>query len=143
MKKKVDELQEQLACKSQLLLRVQQGNDHTRGKRKRSASTGEYSTRHQHRLKKARRSACAASLKWLEQKGATALSIVVLNSKGVSETITLSEHLGDQSETESVNEEFSDRITMTLYIKDHYSISGQAYHEMASTFKGYKMYLRR
>ena len=60
----------------------------------------------------------------------------MLNSNGVPETITLrSDHLGEYSEDENMDEQYSDKITMALYIKDRYSISGQAYHEMASIFK--------
>ena len=54
----------------------------------------------------------------------------MLNSNSVPEMITLrSDHLGEHSEDENMDEQYSDKITMALYIKDRYSISGRAYHE--------------
>ncbi len=111
------------------LRRMQQGIE-TRGKRN---APGDYTDRHQRRLKKQRVDSCRASLSWLQQEGLTPLSVDVLNSKtSRKQTIKLGS-IEEALHTEggSIEQPELDMVTMMLYIKDRYSVSGSAYHEMA------------
>ncbi len=114
---------------SDVLKRVQQGV-HTRGKRKR---TCDYSERHTRRLKKKRVSESLASLSWLEKEGLKPLKLEVLNLKtNKHETIqlnSLEEAL--YLDGEQLDEENLDIISMMLYVKDRFNVSGSAYHDMA------------
>ena len=100
----------------------------------RTKSSSEYTKRHQRRLKQQRRENCGDSLAWLQTEGYTATELTIRNDQtGDAETIKFDTQalLGE----EEVPEEDLDKLDMTIYIKDRYNISGNAYHEMAQLFK--------
>ena len=102
------------------------------GLRKRSSSDDvEYYLR---RLKKQRAANSLASLSWLRKEGLKPLKLEVLNIQTQkTETIcldTVEELLGFEEE-ECVSEDQLDIVSMMLYVKDRFNVSGCAYHEMA------------
>lgn len=106
---------------------IQDGTDHVRGSKKRSAK--HYSKRHEQWLKKARASSSAASLAWLEDQDLTPVEVVVHSA----ETETL-QHIHFNQEivnslgvTEgTIDEDGLDRVNMMLFVKDKYNVSGRA-----------------
>ena len=129
LRKEVKSLKQQVQASSDTIRRVQEGV-HGRGKR---SNEGGYSKRHLRRLKNRRAASSLASLSWLEREGLKPLVVEVYNvSSGKKEKIELNtiESLLDV-EGESVGEEQRDIISMMIYVKDRYNVSGSAYHEMA------------
>lgn len=122
-------LKSNLSAASDVLRRVQQGVE-TRGKRK---GDSEYTERHARRLKKQRVSASLASLSWLDKEGLKPLKLEVYNSKtNKSETIELNSiEEALQLNDEHLDKESLDRISMMLYVKDRFNVSGCAYRDMA------------
>lgn len=116
------------------LRRTQQGIE-TRGKRN---SPRDCTSRHQRRLKKHRGDSCTASLSWLQQESLIPLSVDLLNAKtGRKESIKLkSIEEALHVEGGSIEQHELDVVNMMLYIKDRYSVSGSAYHEMAKLCAG-------
>ena len=96
----------------------------------------ELGVRQKQRLKRARSSSCKASLGWLDEESYTPISIQVLNkSTNQVEQIELEnveELLGDTSE---VHTNDLNLLDMMLFVKDSYSVSDVAYHEMAQLCK--------
>ena len=125
---KVDTLSAHVRTSTRLL-RERNGQTNCR---KRTAK--HYSERHDRRIKKQRALECAAALSWMEDEGLMPVKVVALNSNtNQMESIILR---ADIEKALAVSEDVSDRdldlVSMMLYIKDRYNISGQAYHEMAS-----------
>ena len=87
-------------------------------------------------MKQQRVSEYAAALSWMEEEGLTPIKVVALNSRtNQVEHITLRSDIKKALNvhvTENVSEKDIDMVSMMLYIKDRYNISGGAYHEMAS-----------
>ena len=78
---------------------------------------------------------CAASLSWLDGEGLTPISVTVFNKEtNETEKLTLRKDLGIalNLDGEDLGEQEADIISMVLFIKDRYHISGSAYHELAS-----------
>ena len=81
---------------------------------------------------------CSASLAWLQKEGLTPVEVVVVNSETKEvQHITLRKDLEQALNLsgEQMSDEDADMISMMLYVKDKYNISGNAYHEMASLCK--------
>ena len=125
LKKQVTELKKAMETRPVL---VETQNSSTGHARKRSIE--EYSQRHQSRLKKQRQGSCSSSLSWLTEDGLQPLEVVVLNTSQ-KETIRLSNIAEVLTVEEEPESEELDMVNIMLYIKDRYSISGAAYHEMA------------
>ena len=108
----------------------------SREPRKQHKSVDELGVRQKRRLKRARSSSCKASLGWLDEEGYTPVSVQVLNksTKQVEqiELENVEELLGDSSE---VHTNDLDLLDMMLFVKDSYSVSDVAYHEMAQLCK--------
>ncbi len=96
--------------------------------------TCDYFERHTRRLKKQRASESLASLFWLEKEGLKPMKLEVLNLKtNKRETIqlkSLEEAL--YLDGEQLDEENPDIVSMMLYVKDRFNVSGSAYHDMAN-----------
>lgn len=135
--KQLTQLQEEkLHAASNLIERLQSGTEHIRGRRKRTAK--HYSKRHEQRLKKARAETCAAALTWLEAEGLTPLKVVVHSSvTDTVETIALQQDIGSALGVnhDTISEDDVDTVSMMLFIKDRFDVSGRAYHEMAKICK--------
>ena len=124
--KKVISLENKLKESSILLKRTTDG--HTRS-RKHSLDR-EYSPRQRARVKKQRTASCAASLRWMTTEGYTPVSVIAMNTiSGCEETISLHNHF-ELALNDKPNEEEENILAMMLYVKDRFSISGAAYHEM-------------
>ena len=100
---------------------------------------GHWRTFHQRRLKRHRSHACNDSLEWLKLEGYTPTKLEVMSNKtGMTETLTFNREtvsiLG--ADVDSVTEDERDVISMMLYVKDRYSVSKDAYHQMARICKG-------
>ena len=81
------------------------------------------------RLKKQPVEECVASLSWLENDGLMPVSVTVLNTN----QWTGKYHRKDLETALQLNgEQEADLVSMMLYVKDKYNISGSAYHEFAS-----------
>ena len=133
LRNEVKVLRKRVQESSDTIRRIQQG---VRGRGKKS-SEDEYSERHLRRLKDSRASSALASLSWLEHEGIKPLVVEVFNvNKGKKEKIELGtvESVLDV-EKESVGEEQLELISMMVYVKDRYNVSGSAYHEMAKICK--------
>ena len=129
---RVKSLESQLQASARVLRELQQEN-HTPRRRKRTAK--HYSQRHTRRLKKQRVDECAAALSWLENDGLTPVSVTVFNEETKElENITVRKDLENalQLNGEELGEQEADLVSMMLYVKDKYNISGSAYHELAS-----------
>lgn len=86
-------------------------------------------------MKKRRIDECTAALTWLEEEGLTPVKVVVMNSETRElEQITLRKDLERalNARGEHISRDEADMISMMLYVKDKYHVSGNAYHEMAS-----------
>ena len=76
---------------------------------------------------------CSAALSWLED-GLTPVQVVLNKDSKQLDRITLQTdiaralNIGD----EQISDQDVDMISMMLFVKDKYNISGSAYHEMAS-----------
>ena len=129
LRNEVKALRKRVQESGDTIRRIQQG---VCGRGKKS-SEDEYSERHLRRLKKCRASSALASLSWLEREGLKPLVVEVFNvSKGKKEKIELDTVEGMLDvEGESVGEEQLDVISIMVYVKDRYNVSGSAYHEMA------------
>ena len=131
LQERVKSLEDQVLASSRLLKYMQQNTPVT----KRSAT--HYSKRRERRVKKQHVSECAASLTWL-QEGMTPVQVVVVNSETSEvQRITLRKDLEQALNLsgEQIRDKDADMISMMLYVKDKYNISGTAYHEMASLCK--------
>ena len=101
--------------------------------RSRKRSAKHYSKRHERRMKKQRTDDCLSSLSWL-QEGITPLALKVKsNQTQQAETILLTE---EQSPFETLDDDQADLVSMMLFVKDRFNVSGAAYHEMARLCKG-------
>ncbi len=107
--------------------------------RDRTKSMDDYSVSHLRRLKRQRTASCATSLSWMDGEGYTPIRLEVRNNiTGDIESVTL-----DQGDSEailgpdaaSIRESDLDIISIMLYAKDKYDVSGNAYHEMARICK--------
>lgn len=128
--RQVKSLQSQVQASTRVLQKIQE----TPTRRKRTAK--HFSTRHERRRKKQRVDECAAALSWLEDEGFSPVSVTLMNNDTHELTrVTIREDienaLGLQS-GEELTEKDADIVSMMLYIKDRYNISGSAYHELAS-----------
>ena len=132
-------LQETVERISDKLKQASPGITPRRG-RDRTRSLEDFSDRHQRRLKRHRTHACNDSLEWLKLEGYTPTKLEVMNNKtGMTETLTLNREeavsmLG--ADVDSLTEDERDVISMMLYVKDRYSVSKDAYHQMARICKG-------
>ena len=102
-------------------------------RRKRTAK--HYSQRHERRLKKQCVEECAAALSWIENDGLVPVSVTVLNMEtNEIEKLSIRKDLevALNLSGEQIGEQEADLVSMMLYVKDRYNISGSAYHEMAS-----------
>lgn len=92
-----------------------------------------YSKRHQRRVKKQRVTECTASLSWLEDEGLTPVKVIVMNNEDNQlHSITLRTDLERALDVgeERISDQDMDMVTMILYVKDKYHISGSAYHPL-------------
>lgn len=124
----IKSLQEQLQASSRVLRNIQQNTPARR-------TAKHYSQRHERRLKKRRVEECTAALSWLEEEGLTPVKVTVMDTNlGEFRDITLRTDLERALNLtgEHMNSEEVDMISMMLYVKDKYHVSGNAYHEMAS-----------
>ncbi len=107
--------------------------------RKRTKSLEDYSVSHQQRLKHRRKSLCADSLAWMERDGYVPLRLEVQNVKsGKVESIVLQPEDAENvfgPDASSATDCDLDMISMLLYVKDRYDVSGSAYHEMTRVCK--------
>ena len=134
----VKTLERDLSVASELVKKVQSGTAGTRGKRRCSQSPPPYSQRHKRRLRSQRADGCSASLAWMEQEGYQPLKVLALNIQTCeTEMIDLRRDLevGLQLVGESLGDDQVDIISMMLYTKDRFNVSGLAYHEMAKLCK--------
>ena len=93
-----------------------------------------YSQRHE-RIKKRRVEECATALSWMEKDGLTPVSVTVMNTRtNALETFSIRKDLERalNLNEEEIGEQEADVVSMMLYVKDRYNISGSAYHELAS-----------
>lgn len=94
------------------------------------------SERHLRRVKKKGTTSCVASLAWLEGENYIPLKLTVQNRQTTAvETLVLNEARMDIFGHEHVLEHEMNTINMILFVKDHFHISGQAYHELARICK--------
>ena len=131
LKEQVRTLETHLQATTRILRNVQPTTSSSAPK----STPKRYSKRQERRIKKRRVEECAAALSWLEEDGLTPVKITVVNSQTQQlESITLKEDiekaLGIQGE--DMTQKDQDIVSMMLYVKDRYHISGSAYHEMAS-----------
>lgn len=142
LRKEVTKLQEQVQASSRILRDIQSDSGQSCS-RKRTPKY--YSKRHQRRVKKQRVTECTASLSWLEDEGLTPVKVIVMNNEDNQlHSITLRtdiERALDVGE-ERISDQDMDMVTMMLYVKDKYHISGSAYHEMASLCRQMPRYYR-
>ena len=128
LSKRVKSLENQLQASTRVLREIQP----TPKRPKRTAK--HYSKRHT-RLKKQRVEEYAAALSGLENDGLTPVSVTVFNTETEKlENITVRKDLETalQLNGEELGEQEADLVSMMLYVKDKYNISGSAYHELAS-----------
>ena len=128
--KKVTMLEMKLQESSNLLRKVADGK-HGRGRSRKHGLDDQYSTRQQARIKRQRSLSCSASLQWMENEGYTPVRITAINSQNKEEVITLHHHSIEHALGEELQEEDKDMLSMMVYVKDRFSVSGAAYHEMA------------
>ena len=106
------------------------------GARKQYKTVEDLGDRQKRRLKRSRSSSCKASLGWMEQEGYTPIAVQVLN-RATHEI----EHITMENVQDLVGSSFEvepddiDRLDMILLVKDSYSVSDAAYHEMAQLCK--------
>ena len=142
LSERVKSLESQLQASRRVLREIQQENP-TPKRRKRTAK--HYSKRHIRRLKKQRIEECAAALSWLENDGLTPVSVTVLNTETKEvENIMVRKDLETalQLNGEELGEQEADLVSMMLYVKDKYNISGSAYHELASLCREMQRHFR-
>ena len=90
---------------------------------------------HQRRLKRKWAADCEISLNWLHLEGFTPSKLELLNNTtGEAETIQLATDILGPDAHSATRVDF-ELINMVLLIKDKHSISGRAYHEIASVCK--------
>ena len=103
--------------------------------RSRTKSFEDYSQSHQRRLKRKRAADCEISLNWLHLEAFTPSKLELLNNTtGEAETIQLATDILGPDAHSATRVDF-ELINMVLLIKDKHSISGRAYHEIASVCK--------
>lgn len=127
---KVKSLQSQVQASARVLQQIQE----TPSRRKRTAK--HYSKRHERRVKKRRVDECVAALSWLEDEGFSPVNVTLMNNETNELTrVTIRENIENAMSLqtrEELTEKEADIVSMMLYIKDRYNISGNAYHELAS-----------
>lgn len=108
--------------------------------KRRTEEPEKYSKSHQFQLKRQRKNDCVESLKWMEQEGYTPLQIEIKNNRtGKLETFVLQEEDLEAMfgpDAGSATDSDLDLISMMLYVKDKYDVSGNAYHKMSRLCKG-------
>ena len=125
-------MQRQLANLTNHILRTEA----TRGRQAGITDEADYTKRHQHRLNKQRVESCSASLAWLQKDGFVPLKVEIKNIRtGVVETISLNSEEVFGQNTDMISGKESDMLNMMLFIKDRFSVSGKAYHQMAKVCK--------
>jgi hypothetical protein len=98
----------------------------------------DYCGSHQRRRKRQISNSCGDSLQWLQNQGYIPTSVSAVNMHtGKTELIGLrNEALAELFRYEDeVNDDDVDMIDMTLYVKDWYNVSHDAYHELAKLCK--------
>ena len=78
---------------------------------------------------------CSAALSWLEDEGLTPVKLVVMDKEtNQFDSIILRSEIEKAFDVsdEQVSGQDMDIISMMLYVKDKYNVSGAAYHEIAS-----------
>lgn len=129
LQQEVATLQASIQTPSRSLREIQPGS----GGHKHTAK--HYLKRHERRLKKQRVSECTSVLAWLEDEGLTPVKVVVMNKETQQlDSILLRSDIEKALDVgdEQISDQDVDMITMMLYIKDKYNVSGTSYHEMAS-----------
>ena len=130
LSEEVKSLRSQVQATTRVLRQIQQ---ETPRSRKRTAK--HYSQRHNRRLKKQRVEECAASLSWLENDGMIPVSVTVMNTQtNKVESLSIRKDIEEalNIQGEEISERDANLVSMMLYVKDRYNISGSAYHELAS-----------
>ena len=130
LQKQVKSLQGVVKASSRVLKEIQETPSWTR-----KQTAKHYSKRQEYRIKKQRVDGCAASLAWLEDEGVSPVSVTVVNNETMElQTLTLNKDFERalNLEGEQLSEEDTHLVSMMLYVKDCYNVSGSAYHEMAS-----------
>ena len=105
------------------------------GSRSTKRTAKHYSVRHERRRKRQHEEQCNSALSWLEDNGLTPVQLVVMNNETkCTENIILRKDLESALNVsgQHVGDNDADMVSMMLYVKDKYNISGGAYHEMAS-----------
>ena len=131
LSQQVQSLQNQVQASSRVLQQIQLPTP----SRKRARTSKHYSQRHRRRIKKLRQEECAAALSWLDEEGLTPVSVTVMNQETQKlEQLSLRKDLEEalHLDGESLSDQQADLVSMMLYVKDRYHISGNAYHELAS-----------
>ena len=133
LKKKVEDLTSELKLSSTQLKRLS-NEKQGRGRSRKYTQIDDYSTRQKARIKKQRTESCIASLRWMQDEGYKPLRIIALNPQNQEEEITLHQHM-EYAINEQLQKEDVDMLSMMVYVKDRFSVSGSAYHEMARVCK--------
>lgn len=132
LSKKVETLETELKASADMLRRVCDGK---RGRgRSRTNSIDDYSARQQSRIKRQRTMSCTAALQWMNKEGYRLTKVIAINAKNEEEVITLNKDI-DSAVGETLVDEDRDILSMMIYVKDRFSVSGNAYHEMAKVCK--------
>ncbi|KAJ7385944.1 hypothetical protein OS493_012272 [Desmophyllum pertusum] len=121
---------------TQKLIKLQREQSH-RGSAKKK-TFGDYSKRHQTRLRKQMVTDCETSLSFLALNGFVATKIEVFNHDTQEyETISLidEEATAVSFRTETLTNEEIDEINLLLYTKERFMISNEAYHELSMVCK--------
>ena len=130
LQNQVKSLQGVVKTSSRVLKEIQETPSRTRKR-----TSKHYSKRQEYRIKKQRIEGCAATLAWLEDEGVSPVSVTVVDNETMElQTLTLNRDLERalNLDSEQLSEEDTNLISMMLYVKDRYNVSGSAYHEMAS-----------
>ena len=129
LSKKVGTLEAELQSSAAQLRRVSEGK-HGRGRSRINSVTDEYSVRQQSRIKRQRTMSCAASLKWMNEEGYKPINVIAINTKNEEEVITLQKGI-ENAIGEELQDVDRDMLSMMIFVKDRFNVSGKAYHEMA------------
>ena len=66
----------------------------------------------------------------MKDEGYTPVKIIAINPRNEEEVITLHRNI-EHAVGEELEDEDKDILSMMVYVKDQFSVSGSAYHEMA------------
>ena len=130
LSQQVTSLQRKVEASARVLQQIQQETPQCR-----TRTAKHYSQRHERRIKKRRVEECATALSWMEKDGLTPVSVTVMNTRtNALETFSIRKDLERalNLNEEEIGEQEADVVSMMLYVKDRYNISGSAYHELAS-----------